>query len=117
MGDPPQVDLFALGKRVFEAFVAELARYGVAVDPALGLRRGDGVMSHYSLPDKKIYLSVPDPSTPVGKLQTMVLASVLSCSGEAELLRLFEIFLPRLIAHEIAHHLRHLHGRFGQSPW
>lgn len=111
------VDLFALGKRVFEAFVSELAQYGIAVDPGLGLRRGDGVMSHYSLPDRKIYLSVPDPSTPVGKLQTMVLASVLSCQGEAELFRLFEIFIPRLIAHEIAHHLRHLHGRFGESPW
>jgi hypothetical protein len=117
MADPAPVDLFALGKRVFDAFVAELRQYGVAVDPALGLRRGDGVMSHYSLPDRKIYLSVPDSSTPVGKLQAMVLASVLACDGEAELFRLFELFIPRLIAHEIAHHLRHAYHRYGDSPW
>ncbi|MFO0589313.1 MAG: cyclic nucleotide-binding domain-containing protein [Polyangiaceae bacterium] len=117
MQEPRATDLFALGKRCFDAIVGELARHGVKVDPALGLRRGDGVMTHYSLPDKKIYLSVPDPSTPVGKLQAMVLASVLACAGESELLSLFELFVPRLIAHEIAHHLRHFHHRFGQSPW
>ena len=112
-----RVDLFARGKQVLAAFVGELGEHGIAVDPALALRRGDGVMSHYSLPDRKIYLSVPDPSTPVGKLQAMVLASVLCCSGEAELFELFELFVPRLVAHELAHHLRHLHGRFGESPW
>jgi hypothetical protein len=111
------VDLFALGKQAFSAFVAELAEHGIPVDPALALRRGDGVMSHYSLPDRKIYLSVPDPSTPVGKLQAMVLTSVLCCRDEAELFDLFELFVPRLVAHELAHHLRHLHGRFGDSPW
>lgn len=117
MQEPVTTDLFALGKRCFDAIVGELARHGVKVDPALALRRGDGVMTHYSLPDKKIYLSVPDPSTPVGKLQAMVLASVLACAGEAELMSLFELFVPRLIAHEIAHHLRHFHHRFGESPW
>ena len=117
MAEPAAVDLFALGKRVFDAFVAELREHGIEVHPALALRRGDGVMSHYSLPDTKIYLSVPDTSTPVGKLQAMVLTSVLSCRDEAEMLSLFEIFIPRLIAHEIAHHLRHHHGRFGDSPW
>lgn len=117
MTEPAAVDLFALGRRVFDAFVAELREHGIEVDPALALRRGDGVMSEYSIPDKKIYLSVPDPSTPVGKLQAMVLTSVLSCRDEAEMLSLFEIFIPRIIAHEIAHHLRHHHGRFGESPW
>jgi hypothetical protein len=112
-----QVDLFAIGKRIFDAFVAELGRHGIAVHPDLALRRGDGVMSHYSLPDCKIYLSVPDSSTPVGQLQVMVLTSTLSCKDEAELFHLFELFLPRLVAHEIAHHLRHQYGRFGNSPW
>lgn len=117
MTEPALPDLFALGKRFFDTIVRELARHGITVDPALGLRREGGVMTHYSLADKKIYLSVPDTSTPVGKLQAMVLASVLGCAGEAELLQLFQIFVPRLIAHEIAHHLRHFHGRFGASPW
>jgi Cyclic nucleotide-binding domain len=117
MTEQAPVDLFALGKRVFDAFVVELREHGIEVDPSLALRRGDGVMSHYSLPDKKIYLSVPDPSTPVGKLQAMVLTSILSCRDQVEMLSLFEIFIPRLIAHEIAHHLRHHHGRFGESPW
>ncbi|MEZ4293484.1 MAG: cyclic nucleotide-binding domain-containing protein [Polyangiaceae bacterium] len=117
MTEPAKADLFAFGKRCFDAFVRDLREHGIDVDPALALRRGDGVMSHYSPPDRKIYLSVPDPSTPVGKLQTMVLTSVLACRDEAELLSLFELFVPRIIAHEIAHHLRHVRGRFGDSPW
>lgn len=117
MTEAARVDLFALGKRWFDAFTSELLRHGIAVDRELALRRGDGVMTHYSLADRKIYLSVPDTSTPVGKLRAMVLASVLACANEAELFQLFELFVPRLIAHEIAHHLRHHHGQFGASAW
>ncbi|MBK8254799.1 MAG: cyclic nucleotide-binding domain-containing protein [Polyangiaceae bacterium] len=117
MTEPSLPDLFAYGKRTFDSLVADLRAHGIAVHPDIGIRRGDGVMSYYSIADRKIYLSVPNPQTPVGKLQTMVLASVLTAGDEGELHALFEVFLPRLIAHELAHHLRHAHGKFGSNPW
>jgi hypothetical protein len=113
----PPTDLFELGKRSFEEHCRELARYGIAVDPKMEVRRGKGVLCYYSLEDGHIYLSLPDPTHSLGKLQAMVLASNLSLSGEEELIRLFEVFIPHLVAHEIAHHLRHKYGVFGDSRW
>lgn len=117
MADPPRKDLFALGKRFFEEFVKELARYGVVVDPKMQVKRGTGVLCYYSFEDGNIYLSVPDVRSPVGRLQAMVLASTLTLSGEEELLNLFELFIPHVIAHEIAHHLREKYGLFGENKW
>jgi hypothetical protein len=117
MSDAPQTDLFALGKRCFEEFSRELSRYGIIVDPKMEVRRGAGMLCYYSLEDGHIYLSVPDASSPVGRLQVMVLASLLACQNEAELFKLFELFVPHLVAHELAHHLRHKYGLFGENKW
>ena len=117
MTDVPRIDLFALGKRCFEDIVKELARYGVAVDQKMEVRRGTGILCYYNLEDGHIYLSVPNTDSSIGRLQMMVLASLLALSGEEELFRLFELFVPHLVAHEVAHHLRHKYGLFGDNKW
>ncbi|MBK8253794.1 MAG: cyclic nucleotide-binding domain-containing protein [Polyangiaceae bacterium] len=111
------LDLFTLGKSAFEHFCRELLRYGIEVDPKMEVRRGRGILCFYNLDDGHIYLSLPDLTSPLGKLQTMVLASTLGLSGEDELLDLFELFIPHVVAHEMAHHLRHKHGLFGDNKW
>lgn len=113
----PRTDLFVLGKQYFERFVRELARYGIEVDPKMQVRRGQGVLCYYNLEDGHIYLALPDLRSPMGKLQAMVLSSTMALEGEAELVALFEHFIPHLIAHEIAHHLRHKYGLFGDNKW
>jgi len=110
-------DLFELGRRYFALFSAELAAYGVPVDPAMELRHGKGMLCYYDLKDGHIYLSVPDLRSPMGQLQATLLASMLGCEDLDELHRFFGIFIPRLIAHELAHHLRHRHGVFGGDMW
>jgi len=117
MTDVPRTDLFALGKRCFEDFSRELARYGVVVDPKMAVKRGTGILCYYSLEDGHIYLSVPNADSSIGKLQIMVLTSLLALSGEDELWKLFELFVPHLVAHEMAHHLRHKYGFFGDNKW
>ncbi|MCB9106942.1 MAG: hypothetical protein H6633_22255 [Anaerolineales bacterium] len=52
----------------------EFAAYGLEADPGIELRQGNGVLCYYSLEDRHIYLSVPDFSRPVGKLQSTVSA-------------------------------------------
>jgi hypothetical protein len=115
--DDSSADLFELGRKCFEAFSAEFEAYGVPVDPAMELRPGKGMLCHYDLKDGHIYLSVPDLSSPMGRLQMAVMSSLLSCDTEDEARLLFRLFIPRVIAHEIAHHLRHKHGVFGQNLW
>lgn len=111
------LDLFALGQKHFDAFIQEFASYGLQADPGIELRRGTGLLCYYSLEDRHIYLSVPDLTKPVGKLQTLLLRSLLGCESNEELLRFFQLFIPHVIAHEMAHHYRHRYGLFGDSLW
>lgn len=111
------IDLFTLGQRHFEAFIKEFAAYGVQADPDIELRRGSGLLCYYSLEDRKIYLSVPDLSSPTGKLQALFFRSLLGCQSNEELLRFFQLLIPHVIAHELAHHFRHRYGLFNDSLW
>lgn len=110
-------ELFELGRRYFKAFAAEFAAYGIPPDPAVELRPGQGMLCYYDTRDGHIYLSVPDLDSPVGRLHVTVMGSLLSCENDEEYLRLIRLFIPRVIAHEMAHHLRHRHGVFGDNLW
>jgi hypothetical protein len=113
-----KIDLFDLGQQHFESFIEEFGSYGIEADPGLDLRRGAGLLCYYSLEDRQIYLSVPDFNNPVGKLQLLFLRSLLGCESDQELLRFFQLFIPHVIAHELAHHFRHRYGLFDQdSLW
>ncbi|GAB4447680.1 MAG: hypothetical protein Fur0044_43530 [Anaerolineae bacterium] len=111
------LDLFALGQKHFQNFLAEFTAYGLQADPGLELRRGSGMLCYYSLDDRQIYLSVPDFNHPTGKLQALFLRSLLGCQSNEELLRFFQLMIPHVIAHEMAHHYRHRYGLFGDSLW
>src|SRR5438067_1675088 len=110
------MDLFELGHTHFKALTQELAAYGLHVDPALEVRRTNGLLCYYNLKDGHIYLSVPGLETPATALCTVALCATLDCSLD-ELLRFWPLFMPYLIAHELAHHLRHRAGLFGPSLW
>jgi hypothetical protein len=111
------IDLFELGRKHFNAFLADCAAYGLEADPGIELRRGTGLLCYYSLEDRHIYLSVPDFSSPVGKLQALFLRSILGCESNEELIRFFQLMIPHVVAHELAHHYRHRYGLFDQSMW
>jgi hypothetical protein len=110
-----KVDLFTLGQQHFERFIKEFSSYGIEAEPGLELRRGTGLLCYYSLEDRQVYLSVPDFNNPVGKLQLLFLRSLLGCESDQELLRFFQLFIPHVIAHELAHHFRHRYGLFDQN--
>ena len=110
-------ELFELGQKYFNNFKQEFASYGIEADPAMELRQGSAMLCYYSLEDGHIYLSVPDLNSPVGKLQALFLRSLLGCDTNQELMRFFELFIPHVIAHEMAHHFRHRYGKFGDSMW
>jgi hypothetical protein len=110
-------DLFALGQRYFKQFIQEFASYGLEADPGIELRRGAGVLCYYSLEDRHIYLSVPDFNQPTGKFQALFLRSLLGCQTNEEMFRFLSLFIPHIIAHELAHHYRHRNGLFGDSLW
>jgi hypothetical protein len=114
---PPQRALGDLARDCFDSFVLELRAYGLDVDPRLRLELGEGLMSSFDLDTQVIRLSLPDLTKPMGRLQAMVLGSYLGCDDEREVELFFRAFVPRLVAHELGHSLRHRAGRFGADLW
>jgi hypothetical protein len=110
-------ELVALAAQCFTEFLREFEQYGMRARPGIQLLRGAGMLCYYNLEDQNIYLSLPDSSTPIGRLQAVFLRSLLGCGSQQELSELFRLFIPYVVAHELAHHFRHRYGTFGASPW
>jgi CRP-like cAMP-binding protein len=110
-------DLFALGQKYFKAFIEEFASYGLEADSGIELRPGKGLLCYYSFEDRDIYLSVPDLNSPLGKLKALFFRSLLGFKNNTELLSFFQLFIPQIIAHELAHHYRHRYNQIGDSKW
>lgn len=110
-------ELFAFAQEELHAFLEEFAAYGLDPDPNLQLRKGEGVLCYYDLNDGQIYLVTPDPGDPLGRTQIIFLRMLLGCQSDAELLDLFRLFVPRIIAHELGHYFRHRHGMFSADLW
>lgn len=109
--------LFEQARECFARLRAEFAVYGLEIDPAMELREGSGLLCYYDLGDGHIYLSLPDVARPVGKLQALYMRSLLGLQTTDELFRLLGVFMPSIMAHEIAHHFRHRSGQFGSDLW
>lgn len=113
----PLFGLFDFAKASFERITGELATYGLEASPQLELRQRPGLLCSYDLTDGQIYLSFPEPSDPLGKLQLVVLRSLLQAESDAELDLLIRLLIPRLVAHELGHHLRDYRGLFSADRW
>jgi len=110
-------DLFAFAEATFRGVGEEMASYGVEADEGLALQAGTGVFCHYDLEERQVYLSIPDVDDPIGRFQAVVIREMTGCESDEELYRFIRLLLPRFITHELAHHYRHRHGRFGSDLW
>ncbi|GIV98383.1 MAG: hypothetical protein KatS3mg057_3040 [Herpetosiphonaceae bacterium] len=111
------IDLFELGKTCLASFIREFETYGIAADPNLELRRGTGMLCYYDFKDRQIYFSLPDLNQPEGKLHLLMLRSLLAAENNEDLLRFLRMFIPQIIAHELAHHFRHRYGLLTNDMW
>ena len=109
--------LFSFAQLCFHNFLDEFAHYGIEADPELELRQGGGMLCYYDMKDRQIYMSLPNLGEPVGKLHMLFLRSLLKCESQDELWQFFYLFIPYVIAHELAHHFRHRAGLFTDNLW
>jgi len=113
----PEEPLIDYAARCFADFVTELRGYGVIVDPKLDVCKSENRYTYYDLDAQRIYLSLPDPQTPRGRLEACLLSSILGCGSLNDLMTFFRLITPWIVAHELGHHLRHQVGRFGENLW
>jgi len=109
--------LFDFAQSFFASVLAELALYQVSPAPGLALQRVDGLYSYYDRFSGRIFVAIPDLTTSMGALQKLFMRSLLSCQTDDELLTLWRLLLPHVIAHELGHHLRDHFGQFGENLW
>lgn len=108
-------DLFAEAQYYFQQTLEELRAYGIEPDPNIELRRSTGMQSYYNLQDGHIYVAVPDIRTSVGRIYKVFVKSVLSIDDDEDLLVFLRLIVPRVIAHELGHHLRHCYAKFSRD--
>jgi hypothetical protein len=101
-----RIHLHELARQSHQALIAGLASHGLYADAALDVRPGSGLLCHYSLDEALIYLSIPDPATARGKFELLLLRALLRFERDDEVLRLIELLIPWLVAHETGHYLR-----------
>jgi len=111
------VDLFEFGRQCLDRLVREFRAYGLEADPGLELRRGRGLLCYYNFEDRHIYFALPDPAAPGGKLHQLIFRDTLRAESDDDLRRFLRLFIPFIIAHELAHHFRHRYGLFGEDKW
>jgi len=105
-------DLFPSAQAYFKEFVQVLRSYGIDPDPNMELHHSQGMNSYYSLADGQIYLALPSLKGGVGRLYALFLKSMIDIESNDEFLEVLKILLPRLVAHEMGHSLRHRYNQF-----
>ncbi len=105
-------DLFNTAQTYFDDYVRVLRSYGIEPDPKMTLLRSKGMNSYYNLTDGQIYLALPTLKGGLGQLYLLFLKSMFNADSNAEILELFTLLLPRIVAHEMGHSLRHRYGEF-----
>ncbi|HXW82386.1 MAG TPA: cyclic nucleotide-binding domain-containing protein [Acidimicrobiales bacterium] len=101
----------------FAHFLEDLDAAGIATDPALRLETSHGMVSYYDRSRVLISVAVPGGSGPGAALQTLAVRSLLGLTDDGMLEAIFRFAIPFAVAHELGHHLRHVHGRFGDELW
>jgi len=109
--------LTELAQEHFRRFREDFVAHGIRVPPELRMHTRPGMLCTYDLGDRQIYLSLPDPTDPIGNLQLLVYRPMLGCETNEELAELIRLLIPRLIAHELGHALRHAYDMFGEDLW
>jgi Zn-dependent peptidase ImmA (M78 family) len=104
--------LFETAQGHFHEFIRTLRLYNLDPDPNMRLHRSRGMNSYYYLADGQIYLALPGLRSGSAKFYLLYLKQMLGIESNTEFLEILEILLPRLVAHEIGHSLRHRYKQF-----
>lgn len=115
--DKSTIDLFALAKHIFQGLVSEFNTYGIELESSLEPRKGTGLFCSYDLKSGHLYLALPEPGSPLGRVQILFLKALLNVEDDECLFRFISFFLPRALAHELGHYLRHKFGTFTEDRW
>lgn len=113
----PRRNLFAWGQKTLDQYRRKLEASGLELPAGLKLVPSKGILCFYNPDDGNIHLSVPDWDDPSAPLYVMFMGSMFSAESEDALVHFLDLFVPRVLAHELGHALRDRYGRFSTNYW
>src|SRR5258706_12748646 len=109
--------LFELAQNELKYVVEEFAAYGVQVKPGLEIRKSEKPAFYYDQVSGHIYIFIPTLTTFTGVLFTLFLGALFGCENNQELIEVFRLWIPYLVAHEAAHSVRDYYGLVSTDLW
>ena len=104
--------VFERAKALFDEYLGICRAYGIQPDPNMKLHRATGLNSYYNLADRQISLAIPSLKGGTGPLLLLFMKNMIGLESNAEFLEILNILVPRLVAHEMGHALRHRYDQF-----
>jgi len=94
----------AAAREVVDRLVPVLARFGVAVDGALTVAADSHPCPGYRHDTRQILFCPPVVASAVDRLRWSWFARIMGAQDVAEAAAFYEVALPLVVAHELAHH-------------
>lgn len=114
---PTRQKWFDKALQTYDDFLRALRRFGMAVSPDLRIIQDDCLFCYYDPSRNVIAFSIPDPQTPKGRLAWHFYLNIVAAPTFEDLFEFSRITLPRIVAHEVTHHLRDWYGTATKSDW
>ncbi len=116
---PPMLrgDWLSFTREILAEVVATYARYGAMCAPTLQVVFEGGLMPCYNIEQGQIECYLPDPTTDIGRLFWLYYQNLCGGADLYDTQAMIECYLPLVIAHEVAHHLRFRYDRLAKDQW
>ncbi len=94
------------GRRLLDDYRSLLAPFGVSVDPELDLQADTHPCPGYTHEDRRIRFCPPVIEGNADRLRWAFFSGYMGCRSVEEAAAFYDLALPLIVAHELAHHLR-----------
>jgi hypothetical protein len=96
----------ALAAALLAEIVHEYTQHGITCDPSLHIMADGGPIPAYRADTGAIYFFMADPTTNEGRMQWFFYQALSGAADLHDVQLTIETYLPLVMAHEVAHHLR-----------
>jgi CRP-like cAMP-binding protein len=107
--------LFSKAETYFNNYVQVLRSYGIEPNPEMRLLHSKGFHNYYDLNDGQIYMALPGMRGGSAQLYLLFVKSTFGLQSNEDVLEMFDLLLPRIVAHEMGHSLRHRYDQFQRN--
>lgn len=112
-----RVEWLSFAEEILHEVVQSYARHGALCAPTLRLVLTGSPIPAYNIQKGKIEFHLPDPTTLSGRLCWLYYQNLCGAVDFYDTQATIESYLPLIMAHEVAHHLRFHYNKLADTQW